>query len=1611
MALSDWEKAKQKYGLSKSTTQSESSWELAKRESGLSSAKAEPVSSKPTYNRSADRRVTSPSVSVPTLAMGTGANTSAPRFLPFTPNSGAATYGLEQLRGTTLSAEEEAERTEMSVENLNRQIEAAKQDVEEKGRQLTAVMRGSTNQQDRNAAKAEVDAAKDRMNALIKQRDAVASKYYQQSNEAEIQRLSGNELFQRAADVQNDLQMWNRIYTKQEKQMSPQEQNAYMQGLREKYGMETDGDVLRYLDAQWKTLGEQLKAQGVDFDRISQYLGRQEQAEIAAQRDAATEKFAQENPLLASLYSVAISPAQGIDFFTMLGTGKGSPADLQNYVPYDASVMRTSGEVSNIREGVGEKIVGSVENEKWGNVLNFLYNTGMSIADSALQTATFGAGATYLMGMSAAANQSRNIIERGGTNSQALWGGLAAGAAEAIFEKFSVENLLKPNMGEAAWKALLKQAGIEASEEAATEIANILSDAAIMGHRSEFAENVRAYQRQGYTPEQAKQKAYLDAIGQVALSSLGGLLSGGIMGGSGALLANSATRNRTSGTPNSTPNTQNAPTVEFNGAQDAFVDTEANNTTEQTSAPTEPVAAEAKAATDFPEGTGAASAGYAYRALQNDPNIPMHEAGEKPARPVNMPAVDVEGRNTSQTVRTALEAGATPDAMVPTIENLVAAGEFSYDPTTNAEVRAKAEETVANGFETAFAKWKQNIEKRASAETTALGWSLYNEAAKSGKAELAIEILGDMASYQRGNAQALQAQRILKTLSPEGQLYHMQRTVEKLAEKYAGKKGVEITLDKELAAEFLAAKTDAERNAAIEKIQQDIADQIPSTALDKFTALRYVNMLGNFKTQIRNLSSNTLMKLVGSVRYDVAAAIEALANKASGGKFEKTKSLHVGKDWTNAAKADFDGVRDVVLGESKYGDNSPMDGFARGIENKRTIFKNKVLEGYRKATNWAMEGGDILFSKSTYARALSGWLKARGFTPQQLSNGEVDAKTMDAARAYAIKEAQEATFRDNNAFSTWFSRLGRKESTPKVVKALSEGVMPFRKTPANILIRAVEYSPANLIDTLIVKPIQAKQGKVTGNDIVDSAAKSLTGTGLFLLGMALRSSGLLRGGSDEDERDINNLKGLQDYSLEIPGYGTYTFDWAAPSALTMFTGAQLQDLLDDGEITWADMADALMSLADPMLEMSMLSGVDSALSNVKYSDYSLIQLAGTMALGYITQGLTNTLVGQLERVTEPNRMTTYTDKDSALPAWLQREIGKVSAKTPIWDYQQTEYQDELGRAESSGGVAERIFENLFSPGYFEPVNKDKAANWAVDLQEELNANKVDGNVLPNANTTTSVNQTPLTQDEKERFKRVYGETYSDVIDAISGSDLFNDLTLSQKAQVGEELKQFATDKAKRDIAAERGEKYESNWDDEAALPLTSLAEVLIYGKALSSVEKEVVEAKSYSAMDALLETASSMSEDALSVMDEKPLFTRMLEAYAGANIGSEKFMNTQTAISALGQKAKFPEKADVILNSDVLNEEQKWYMLSDAKNLQSNAKDKAATAKALGIPIDIYVSSERAIADAKAEKGKDSLSEIEIRRALGKLRADARVTNVLFRIYANDDHINWQYAK
>ena len=168
------------------------------------------------------------------------------------------------------------------------------------------------------------------------------------------------------------------------------------------------------------------------------------------------------------------------------------------------------------------------------NIPAFLYQTLMSVADSALGAATLGNGYTVFMGAGAATNEAKRLYEQGASNTQILGGSLAAGIAEALFEKVSLDRLLNPreikSIG-ALTKSILTQAGVEASEEVFTEIANTISNSIIMGANSDLSNDINAYLQQGLTEDEAKKKALISKVADIAWAGVGGAISGGVMGG------------------------------------------------------------------------------------------------------------------------------------------------------------------------------------------------------------------------------------------------------------------------------------------------------------------------------------------------------------------------------------------------------------------------------------------------------------------------------------------------------------------------------------------------------------------------------------------------------------------------------------------------------------------------------------------------------------------------------------------------------------------------------------------------------------------------------------------------------------------------------------------------------------------------------------------------------------------------------------------------------------------------------------------------------------------------------------------------------------------------
>lgn len=774
-------------------------------------------------------------------------------------------------------------------------------------------------------------------------------------------------------------------------------------------------------------------------------------------------------------------------------------------------------------------------------------------------------------------------------------------------------------------------------------------------------------------------------------------------------------------------------------------------------------------------------------------------AGERAYREVQVPKKTADDKYVSRTIRTVLEAKATPDAMIPTLERMVAKGDFSYDRYTDKQAISDAESRIkTEGWQKTLNKWKNSTKEGVSKENTAIGWALYNNAANSGDVETAIDVLDTIVKRQRNAAQALQATRLLKQQDPSTQLYAAQRSVENLTEdlkKQYGEKAHDLKIDRDLAEKFLNAKDDDARTEAMKEIYRDIGRQMPSRFIDKWNAWRYLSMLGNPRTHVRNIVGNVGFVPAVTVKNVIGAGIESAANAVSGGKVGRTKAILTTKDagLIKAAWSDYANICEQALGSGKYNDNVNV---RQEIEEGRTVFKLKPLEAMRKFNGTALDAEDAWFSKPHYAAALAQFCKANGITAEQVAGG----KGIEAAREYAIGEAQKATYRDTNAFSQMISDLGRYRGDNKMKRlgsTLAEGILPFRKTPANILVRGVEYSPIGFLKSISYDLVQVQKGNMQATEMIDRAAAGLTGTGLMMLGLYMAKEGILRGsgGDDEKKKKFDELQGHQEYAMELPNGTSITLDWLAPEALPFFVGANLYEQMqaNNGYLTMSDMLQAASNVTDPLLSMSCLQSLNDVFDAVGYASSgdtnALTSAVASAATSYLTQGIP-TVFGQAERTGESTRMTTYTDKNKFLTPDMQYALGKASARIPGVDYGQIPFIDAWGRTENSGGVVARAFNNFANPAYTSKVSDSKMEDELSRLYEATGETKVLPQRAPKSFTVNKENK-QLTGEEYVKYATKRGQTSYKIVSELTGLASYKSMSDGDKADAVAKAYEYA----------------------------------------------------------------------------------------------------------------------------------------------------------------------------------------------------------------------------
>lgn len=607
--------------------------------------------------------------------------------------------------------------------------------------------------------------------------------------------------------------------------------------------------------------------------------------------------------------------------------------------------------------------------------------------------------------------------------------------------------------------------------------------------------------------------------------------------------------------------------------------------------------------------------------------------------------------------------------------------------------------------------------------------------------------------------------------------------------------------------------------------------------MDKVASWRYLCMLGNVRTHMRNIIGNVLMDATTRTKDTIAATIESVA-QATGviDKDERTKAiLNPFSESDKALRgAAYKYATDQMYSELSGGRYS----FQTEVQRARQVWDNKPLEWLRNASSETLgeedrigpaglaapflesegaigdfarkwtdsvqakgEAGKIMLGgkNNSFASAMAQYLKAHGYDASVFdATDEASKGAVVKAAAYAKQEAFRATFAEASATAKWLN------SAPGGAKLVVDALDPFAKTSGNVFKQGLRYSPVGLLNglkKLTETGVNRKRGRGTvyqSSEIINSISEGLTGSAIMVLGGWLASMGVLRATGKEEEKGLDTAEGKQDYSFQL-GNHSYTMDWTTPASMPLIMGASLYE----NGVSIDNIIAAAASLGDPVLDTMMLQSVNDTIDTIRYSGTddtlgTLGNLGVQVGSSYAGQ-FVPTALGQVARSVDDTRRDSYGGGDSSLSRSVNRFVRKQENKIPFLSETNEPYVDVWGNERKNAGsnFAARLALNTLSPGFYSPDTEDETGRALRELAETT------GNaaVLPSrASSSIDYNggHYRLSPEEYTAYLKTSGQTAKYFADAITQSDLDPSEQEELIPQLYNVAKQIATQEVRDD---------------------------------------------------------------------------------------------------------------------------------------------------------------------------------------------------------------------
>ena len=590
-----------------------------------------------------------------------------------------------------------------------------------------------------------------------------------------------------------------------------------------------------------------------------------------------------------------------------------------------------------------------------------------------------------------------------------------------------------------------------------------------------------------------------------------------------------------------------------------------------------------------------------------------------------------------------------------------------------------------------------------------------------------------------------------------------------------------------------------------------INTQIPAHLTEKVRTLLMDNMLGNARTLItRNAGGNIGFNLIEQLlRRPLTAAIDAGLSKARNTRRTTGWSLEGYKDWGKGAKDAFKQEWYDFL----HGTHSARSGevtLANAASQNRRVFKNNKTQKARglnyllnKADNLVRYGlslGDRWAYEASYNQTIAELerLYRDGKMDRTITkDGKTTTFKMPRKEfeQYAQEQAKinglEACYQDDSEMAQAFlaaRRLVNKMSRGLIgTDILSQFTIPFAKTPANIIQRAIEYSPLGLAKNA-VQTIREVTNPTIGFDqrrfSVDTS-RNIIGSALFALGIGLAKSGAMTGGysEDKDMRQAQKEAGMQEYALHHP-FGLEAdvdIGWLPVLGNDMVAAAAAYDAASKPELSLGQsIGQGLTAGLKTQFETSALQGLSRFIGgqgSFGNSNGDVVSNAKDTLMSGMTQFVPS-LLRQYANATDPyQRQLSGPNPDdyyfnsvmSAIPGLrekLEPKIGRTGE-----DLEQNHSQTTAGQ----------WFNNFINPANVTYGTEDPVRDEAMRLYESIGDNRAFEPTVTMSELKVD-DHVPTAEEFTEYQRAAYG-AMNEAAQELFDTEAYEDMTDEEKVNV------------------------------------------------------------------------------------------------------------------------------------------------------------------------------------------------------------------------------------